>query len=369
MSDPRGEYSKRLESYLQIRRSKKSSPHPGRQFQISCRRRWTRTRLVLSSQRSAFLPTGCCNSRRFRISRSRSHTGKSSAQRSRAESAAAFYRRGIARIEDRWAGIGQTGDRFRNDQHVYADDLDLFGRGCLFELLSTARLPMGENWLAEWLCASSSEGRTFSNARFGCRVARKARSASRPGRYRRRTARAVESRVADGLGGKQSRDAGRLCASCGNRAGAVCRRGDRLLPGNAHCIGPSLTVLMIEVFFRRWFRRQAHAVIEGISCNAEGLLLFADILAPARAGAVHVAALAGVRHGASSRRTARFTIQFAKLARIVYWIDAHHSLLGHLVELPLLYTLQVAFAAESWRRALRCSECAHGSRSSEKSKR
>jgi DNA mismatch repair ATPase MutS len=34
----------------------------------------------------------------------------------------------------------------------------------------------------------------------------------------------------------------------------------------------------------------------------------------------------------------------------VYWIDAHHSLLGHLVELPLLYTAQVAFAAESWRQ-------------------
>ena len=40
-----------------------------------------------------------------------------------------------------------------------------------------------------------------------------------------------------------------------------------------------------------------------------------------------------------------------KLARIVYWIDAHHSLLGHLVELPLLYTLQVAFAAEAWRES------------------
>jgi len=38
-----------------------------------------------------------------------------------------------------------------------------------------------------------------------------------------------------------------------------------------------------------------------------------------------------------------------KLARIVYWIDAEHSLLAHLAELPLLYSLQVAFAAERWR--------------------
>ncbi len=66
-----------------------------------------------------------------------------------------MYRRGIARIEDRWAGTGQTGERFRDPNHVYADDLDLFGRGCLFELLSTARLPMGENQLAAWLKSPS----------------------------------------------------------------------------------------------------------------------------------------------------------------------------------------------------------------------
>ena len=76
--------------------------------------------------------------------------------RARAEAAANFYRRGIARIEDRWTGTGESGDRFRDPKHVYTDDLDIFGRGCLFELLSTARLPMGENRLAEWLRQPSS---------------------------------------------------------------------------------------------------------------------------------------------------------------------------------------------------------------------
>jgi hypothetical protein len=66
-----------------------------------------------------------------------------------------FTVRGLARIEDRWSGTGATGDRFRDPKHVYADDLDLFGRGCLFELLSTARMPMGENRLAEWLRSPS----------------------------------------------------------------------------------------------------------------------------------------------------------------------------------------------------------------------
>jgi DNA mismatch repair ATPase MutS len=39
---------------------------------------------------------------------------------------------------------------------VYAADLDLFGRGSLFELLSIARTRMGEETLAEWLLAPSA---------------------------------------------------------------------------------------------------------------------------------------------------------------------------------------------------------------------
>jgi hypothetical protein len=39
--------------------------------------------------------------------------------------------------------------------HLYAEDLDLFGEGSLFELLSTARTTAGERTLATWLLAPS----------------------------------------------------------------------------------------------------------------------------------------------------------------------------------------------------------------------
>lgn len=71
--------------------------------------------------------------------------------RATVERAAAFYDRGLARLEDRWAGGGEAGDRFLDSAHLYAADLDLFGRGSLFELLSTARTRMGEDTLAAWL--------------------------------------------------------------------------------------------------------------------------------------------------------------------------------------------------------------------------
>ena len=70
---------------------------------------------------------------------------------SRATRAAQFYRRGLARIEDQWPGTGQQGLRFDDPHHVYAADLDLFGRGSLFELLCIVRTRMGEERLADWL--------------------------------------------------------------------------------------------------------------------------------------------------------------------------------------------------------------------------
>jgi hypothetical protein len=71
------------------------------------------------------------------------------------ERAVSFYERALARVEDRWAGSGETGERFDDPHHVYAGDLDLFGKGSLFQLLSTARTRMGEDTLAQWLLSPS----------------------------------------------------------------------------------------------------------------------------------------------------------------------------------------------------------------------
>jgi hypothetical protein len=74
-------------------------------------------------------------------------------RRRQAERGAAFYARGLARLEGRWAGTGPTGARFLDPHHPYAEDLDLFGEGSLYELLCGARTTMGEETLAAWLLA------------------------------------------------------------------------------------------------------------------------------------------------------------------------------------------------------------------------
>jgi hypothetical protein len=347
VSDPRSEYSKRLENYLQIVAAKNRLHIQVGNLKLAivaaglvlawfCLHKDALPSYWLAIPVVSYLALALSHERILR-------------ERSRAESAAAFYRRGIARIDDRWAGTGQTGDRFRDPAHVYTDDLDLFGHGCLFELLSTARLPMGENQLAQWLSSPSSRSDILERQGLVAEL-------------------------------REKLDLHRDLAVIGDEVRARLNpesltgwaESKRVMPGAAARVvaivlalaavaafvfylatltyWPLLTVFIIEAFFRRSLRRQAQAVIEGISCNAEGLLLFADILQRLEQEGFASPRLQGfagelLRDGQPASRFIR------KLARIVYWIDAHHSLLGHLVELPLLYTLQVAFAAEAWRES------------------
>src|SRR5262245_28837698 len=76
--------------------------------------------------------------------------------RRRTLKAVRFYEDGIARIEDRWIGRGQSTEIFRDESHLYATDLDIFGKGSLFELLCTARMWGDEETLADWLAGPAN---------------------------------------------------------------------------------------------------------------------------------------------------------------------------------------------------------------------
>jgi len=268
--------------------------------------------------------------------------------RTRAKTAAWFYHRGIARIEDRWAGSGETGERFRDPKHIYADDLDLFGRGSLFELLSTARLPMGENRLAAWLCSPASAAQIVERQKLIVELREK-----------------LDLREDMAVIGQELRvrldpesltswaEGKRVLPSPAFRAAAVF-----LAILFAACfyyfirsgfIAPALAVLAIEGLFHLWLKKRTTSVVNTLHSNAEGLLLFSKLLArleseeftsPRLAGFVQQ--LKGANHPASH--------SIRRLAQIVAWIDARQGLIMHLIEIPFLYTVQVAFTAEAWRR-------------------
>ena len=268
--------------------------------------------------------------------------------KTRAATAADYYRKGIARIEDRWAGTGQPGDRFRAENHVYAEDLDLFGKGSLFELLSTARLPMGENRLANWLRRPSpkpvvlarqglvSELRQELDLRENIAIAGESLRARLD----------PESLVgwaeqAPDMPGKVWR--GLVLAM---PIAAVATAVYYLLTS---IVWPFTLVLAFEGVLRWRLRKEAKAVIEGVSSNAEGLLLFSKVLELLEKEPLTSPQLEKLCAPIKGRPK-RASQVIRRLASIVFWIDSRHNLLAMLVDLPLLYTLHVAFVAEAWRR-------------------
>jgi hypothetical protein len=64
-----------------------------------------------------------------------------------------FYQAGIVRLDDNWRGRGFAGEEFREEDHPFADDLDLFGEGSLFELLAVTQTGIGRATLADWMKA------------------------------------------------------------------------------------------------------------------------------------------------------------------------------------------------------------------------
>ena len=77
-------------------------------------------------------------------------------RRHRNQRAAKMYEAGLARMDGRFNGDEDDGARFRPDHHVYADDLDLFGKESLFSLVSRARTRAGGERIASWLLSAST---------------------------------------------------------------------------------------------------------------------------------------------------------------------------------------------------------------------
>ena len=263
------------------------------------------------------------------------------------ESAVALYRRGIGRIEDRWVGSGATGEEFREKDHVYADDLDLFGRGCLFELLSTASLPMGEKQLADWLKRASSLEEVHERQELVKELRGKLdlhRDLAVAGEELR--ARLVPERVLEwGESATLLPENLRyvvVAIAATAAAGAI-------YYGTTAIYLPFLSVLIVEAVLRRFLEKSANASLAKLDCNAEGLLLFSRILRRIENESFETKRLkelaAELRTGGEPASSA-----VRKLARIVYWVDGRDSLLAKILEWLFVYTLQVAFAAEAWKR-------------------
>jgi hypothetical protein len=261
--------------------------------------------------------------------------------------AARVYENGIARIEDRWAGLGEPGERFRDPAHPYSEDLDLFGKGGLFDLLCSARTRTGENTLAQWLLAPAPAAEILERHR--------AIEDLRP-RLDFREDLAVLAEEVRGGGESASlvdwAEGPDLLSLRGARWAAVlltCAVAASAAVWAASGLrAPFTAVLALTGGFGLWLRPRVRRVLDGAEHAAGGLSLLASVLKRIETEDFSAPRLAALRRALDTDGHPP-SKQIARLNRLVELIDSRDNVALRLAGPPLLYGTHLAFAVEAWR--------------------
>jgi MutS domain V/MutS domain III len=266
----------------------------------------------------------------------------------RARRVAAFYQRGIARIEDRWSGEGETGARFVDPKSVYAEDLDLFGPGSLFQLLSTARTQMGEDCLAQWLLSpaaiSSITERHHLIRELQPKLDLRERLAVLGEDLRATLDPEALIRWSESDVVLNNSFLRRSAAAL-----AVLDISTLIVWGVTGTLLPFVAVLFLQIIVMLRFQKRAKAALSGLDCDPKGLILLAqtlEVLEQEEFSSSRLQEL--VSRLKSSGLTAGHAMR--RLTRIVDWWESHDALIFQISDLPLLFTVRLGFAADAWRR-------------------
>jgi hypothetical protein len=270
-------------------------------------------------------------------------------ERACAERAVDFYRKGLARIEDRWPGTGQTGERIEGHSSLYATDLDLFGRGSLFELLSLTRTRMGEDTLAAWLLGPSPVLQLTQ---------RHAAIAELRSRLDLREEMAI---LGEDIKVGIHPDALTQWAEASNQLTNPWLRWLSLLLAIATIAAaivwaelgtktPFFTIIIIETIITASLRRRTDAVFHATEHALEDLQLLSSLLARLEHEQFGAPRLQALETELSSHHLPA-SQAIARLRTIVEYIRSLDNPLMRILNIPLLYVVQVAYAAEAWRTA------------------
>ena len=268
--------------------------------------------------------------------------------RSAAQRSIQFYERGVARIDDRWAGTGEAGDRFRDDRHLYANDLDIFGRGSLFELLSLARTRAGEEALAEWLTHPAAPPEVAAR--------RDAVTELAPALDLREALSLAGSDVAAGVDSNGlvtwAEGAAILSGSWRRAAAALLTAG---ISGSALYwwatgdYGYFAAVLVIEILFSIPQRRSVQRALHSAEAPARDLDILAHVLARLERETFTTARLNELR-----RRLDTEGVPASRAIGRLHWLvelhDWQHNQFFAPIGAVLLWGTHLAWAIEAWRR-------------------
>jgi len=273
----------------------------------------------------------------------------------RSQRAIQFYERGLARLEDRWMGTGkpgtgEMGERFRNPNHLYSEDLDLFGKGSLFELLSTARTRAGEDFLAGWLLEPASRDAVAAR--------HEAVRELGPMLDLREDMAVLGATVRSGLDPDAAArwgEAPEVVFPTGARYIAPLFGAAMVISFGLYMAGiltrtPFLAVLLLEMGYAFFvLGGQTSRVADAVEAPAHDLRLLAELLERMESETfsapllkqLHARLKAGNQHAASA--------QIARLGRLGARLDWTENAVFGPIAFALLWTAQVAMAIERWR--------------------
>ncbi len=269
-----------------------------------------------------------------------------------AQRAVTFYERAIDRLNGKWAGQGDAGARFRNPQHPYADDLDLFVPGGLFELLSSARTRAGENTLASWL---------LKPAPIATLRARHQAIQELRGKIDLREDLFV-------LGGDVSAGVNpEALVEWAGRPLVCTSRTQRTLLATIGALGlvllgfliaseflglwqriAMMTLVLVNLGIMFGYRRLVEQVTGSLEHPAQDLALFASVLARMERERFESPPLKRLR-GELNTEGDPASRRIARLNRLVELIDSRDNFFVRLLEPVVLWTPQLIFVAEAWR--------------------
>jgi hypothetical protein len=259
-----------------------------------------------------------------------------------------FYKRGLDRLDERWEGEGEPGDRFRDSSHPYSEDLDLFGKGSLFELLCSARTHAGEQTLASWLKspAQITEIRARQGAVEELRSSLNLREDLAGIGTDLRAGVNPDTLIRWGEGPMRFRSNAIRIAAALLTSLALVALGIWISTGNHEWF--SLTVL-IELLFVYFQRRAVGPAVASAENAGRDLALLASVLARLEREhfkAAHLKSLRAVldREGKPPSRL------IAQLDRLIVLLDSRRNMLFAPIALVLLWEIQLAFLVEDWRR-------------------
>jgi hypothetical protein len=257
-----------------------------------------------------------------------------------------FYERGLARIEDRWEGEGTSGEEFLDREHPYAADLDLFGKGSLFELLCTARTHSGEHTLATWLGAPAASEEI--------RARHEAITELRPRLDLREQVALLGEDVRAGVHGEALKtwaETPPLPGLLFARILAVCLAilNVAVLVSVGFGVNPGVLLLLLLNFpFILWTRVRVHRALAGVDWALHDLALLGQVLArieQERFQSPRLLALRAALDTAGSPPSQRL----ATLRRLVALLESMKNQVFVLIGLIVLWDRHVAFAIEAWR--------------------